>query len=540
MANGGEEPAERIAEGLLRVTEAALAYLDLEDLLGELLDRIVDIVGADTAAILLVEPDGETLAARAAKGLEAEVERAFKLPIGSGFAGRIAETMEPVIIDDLDEATIEILNPVFAEHGVRSLLGVPMVVEGRLVGVLHVGTLEPRKFTPDDAQLLQAVADRAALAIEHDRLFVQHRIAETLQRRLLPTDLPEIPSVGFASRYIPASQASTVGGDWYDVFQLRDGRVAIAVGDVVGHGVWAASLMGELRTALRVTAMETPRPATVLAKLSAFVAERGMESMATCSYAVLDLDRAAITVASAAHPPPLLVTAEGARYIEHDTGPPLGGRPQHDYEEADFRVEPGEVLMLYTDGLIERRGELLSGGLERLAEVAADAPLDSELLCDRVVEALVPNGEDDVAVLAIQNLAPVNGRLELKLNARAEQLVVVRRAIKRWLRNEVVTPADVQATILAANEACSNAIEHAYGPRDATFELRAQRYDNTIEVTIRDYGHWRAARGRDRGRGLELMRAAMDKVEVTPSDAGTTVRLIRRLGQPMLLEAKAA
>jgi anti-sigma regulatory factor (Ser/Thr protein kinase) len=98
----------------------------------------------------------------------------------------------------------------------------------------------------------------------------------------------------------------------------------------------------------------------------------------------------------------------------------------------------------------------------------------------------------------------------------------------------VVTTADVQATILAANEACSNAIEHAYGPRDATFELRAQRYDDTIEVTVRDYGSWRAPRGQDRGRGLELMRAAMDQVEVVPSDAGTTVRLIRRLGQPML------
>jgi anti-sigma regulatory factor (Ser/Thr protein kinase) len=272
----------------------------------------------------------------------------------------------------------------------------------------------------------------------------------------------------------------------------------------------------------------------VLSKLSSFVADCGIESMATCSYAILDLDRAAITVASAGHPPPLLVTSEGTRFIEQNAGPPLGGRPQHRYLETDFRVEPGEILMLYTDGLIERRGQLLADGMDRLASVAAGAPLDAELLCERVVEAMVPNGDDDVAVLAMQNLAPVNGRLELKLSARAEQLVVVRRAIKRWLRNHVVTTADVQATILAANEACSNAIEHAYGPRDATFELRAQRYDDTIEVTVRDYGSWRAPRGQDRGRGLELMRAAMDQVEVVPSDAGTTVRLIRRLGQPML------
>jgi anti-sigma regulatory factor (Ser/Thr protein kinase) len=539
MMEGGDARAERIAEGLLRVTEATLAYLDLDDLLSELLDRIVDILEAETAAILLVEPDGETLAARAAKGIEAEVERGFTLTIGSGFAGRIAATLEPVIIDDLKTTEVDVLNPVFREQGVHSLLGVPMVVEGRLVGVVHVGTLTPRKFTDDDAQLLQAVADRAALAIEHDRLFVQHRIAETLQRRLLPTELPEIPNVGFAARYIPAAEASTVGGDWYDVFQLRDGRVAIAVGDVAGHGVWAASLMGELRTALRVYALETPRPSLVLSKLSRFVSERGLESMATCSYAILDLDRAAITVASAGHPPPLLITADGTRFIEQSAGPPLGGRMHFAYEEADFRVEPAEILMLYTDGLIERRGELLSDGLARLAAVAGEAPLDADLLCDRVLEALVANGDDDVAALAIQNLAPVNGRLELRLNARAEQLVVVRRALKRWLRNEVVTPGDVQATILAASEACANAIEHAYGPRDAVFELRAQRYADTIEVTVRDFGTWRDPRGENRGRGMQLMRAAMDEVEITPSDRGTTVRLIRHLGRPMLLQQAA-
>jgi anti-sigma regulatory factor (Ser/Thr protein kinase)/uncharacterized protein YigA (DUF484 family) len=539
MMEGGDARAERIAEGLLRVTEATLAYLDLDDLLSELLDRIVDILEAETAAILLVEPDGETLAARAAKGIEAEVERGFTLTIGSGFAGRIAATLEPVIIDDLETTEVDVLNPVFREQGVHSLLGVPMVVEGRLVGVVHVGTLTPRKFTDDDAQLLQAVADRAALAIEHDRLFVQHRIAETLQRRLLPTELPEIPNVGFAARYIPAAEASTVGGDWYDVFQLRDGRVAIAVGDVAGHGVWAASLMGELRTALRVYAMETPRPSLVLSKLSRFVSERGLESMATCSYAILDLDRAAITVASAGHPPPLLITADGTRFIEQSAGPPLGGRMHFAYEEADFRVEPAEILKLYTDGLIERRGELLSDGLARLAAVAGEAPLEADLLCDRVLEALVANGDDDVAALAIQNLAPVNGRLELRLNARAEQLVVVRRALKRWLRNEVVTPGDVQATILAASEACANAIEHAYGPRDAVFELRAQRYADTIEVTVRDFGTWRDPRGENRGRGMQLMRAAMDEVEITPSDRGTTVRLIRHLGRPMLLQQAA-
>jgi serine phosphatase RsbU (regulator of sigma subunit)/anti-sigma regulatory factor (Ser/Thr protein kinase) len=539
MPAGEEERARRVAEDLQRVTEAALAYLDLDELLRELLERTVDILEADTAAILLVEADRETLAARAAKGLEEEVERGFRLPIGTGFAGTIARRLEPVVIGDLSRSEIEIVNPLMREKGVRSVLGVPMVVEARLVGVLHVGTLALREFTEDDARLLQAVADRAALAIEHDRLFVQHRIAETLQRRLLPDELPEIPSVGLASQYIPASESTTVGGDWYDVFQLPDGQVAFAVGDVVGHGVWAASLMGELRTALRVYAMEGPRPEVVIGKLSDFVSRRGVESMATCAYATMDLDRAAITVASAGHPPALLVTSKRPRFIEQSVGPPLGATAGYRYSETDFRVEPGEILLLYTDGLIERRGRLLSEGQERLAAAAEEAPLDAELLCTHVLESMATDGADDVAVLAVQNLAPVNGRLELELSARAEQLVVVRRAIRRWLRNDVVTPADVQATILAANEACSNAIEHAYGPRDATFAVRAQRYDGMIEVTVSDSGSWRPPRGTDRGRGLELMRAAMDVVDVQPSDSGTTVRLVRRLGRPMLMAAAA-
>src|SRR4051794_24400021 len=145
-------------EDVQRVTESALAYLDLDDLLAELLDRVTDILDADTAAVLLVEDDGRTLVARAAKGLEEEVERGFRLPIGRGFAGRIAFSREPMVIEDLEQSTIQPVNPLFREKGVRSLLGVPLLVEAEVIGVLHVGSLTQREFKEGDIELLRVVA----------------------------------------------------------------------------------------------------------------------------------------------------------------------------------------------------------------------------------------------------------------------------------------------------------------------------------------------------------------------------------------------
>src|SRR4051794_23244032 len=199
-----QEQAVARLEDVQRLTDAALAYLDLDDLLNELLERVREILRVDTTAVLLVEEDGRMLAARAAKGLEEEVERGFRLPVGRGFAGRVAFTREPVMIEDLEGSTIQPVNPLFAEKGVSALLGVPLVVEGEVIGVLHVGMLVPREFTESDIELLQLVADRVALSIERSRLMVQGQIAETLQRALLPRQLPQVPGLRMAARYLPA------------------------------------------------------------------------------------------------------------------------------------------------------------------------------------------------------------------------------------------------------------------------------------------------------------------------------------------------
>jgi putative methionine-R-sulfoxide reductase with GAF domain len=392
-------------ESLQRVTSAALAYLDLDDLLAELLDRTTEILDADTAAILLLEEDSGALVARAAKGLEEEVERGFKLPVGAGFAGRVAASREPVVIEDVENSPIEIVNPLLREKGVHSLLGVPLIVERRLVGVLHVGTLEPRSFGSDDVHLLRTVGDRAALAIEHGRLADQRSAARHLQRRLLPQALPEIPELELAARYLPASGEVGVGGDWYDVIALPDGRLGVAIGDVVGKGAPAAAYMGELRSALRAYALEGLGPAAALAKLARFVDVQGGQ-MATLAYVIVDAGDFRMRVARAGHPFPLLVHSErGATYLTSAGGPPLGAGQVDGFTEQVSAIEAGSTLLLYTDGLLERKGKGISDPESTLAETAYASAGDPEALCDNVIRRFLREqpSKDDVALLAVHN-----------------------------------------------------------------------------------------------------------------------------------------
>src|SRR5581483_3739985 len=256
-------PAAQLRD-LIRLSDPALSELEFEELLDELLIRVRDRLGGDTAAILLVDPEEQQLVARAAKGIEEEVERGVRIPIGRGFAGRIALERVAIFIADVDHA--DILNPILRQKGIRSLLGVPLIVDGELIGVMHVGSLRPRTFGPNDLAVLQLAAARIAPGIERARLSAalahEHQLATMLQRSLLPNKLTEIADVRAAARYRPATDE--VGGDWYDVFELPRGRVGVAIGDVVGHGVPAAALMGQIRTALHAYALENHSAARTL------------------------------------------------------------------------------------------------------------------------------------------------------------------------------------------------------------------------------------------------------------------------------------
>jgi anti-sigma regulatory factor (Ser/Thr protein kinase)/putative methionine-R-sulfoxide reductase with GAF domain len=516
----------QLLRSMQRIADAGLAYLPQEELLQELLQRISDILSVDTVAILLLE--GDALHARAAKGIEEEVEQGVQIPVGRGFAGRIAAERRPVTIPDVDHA--DILNPILREKGIRSLLGVPLLVQGRVIGVLHVGSLTPRIFSDEDRDVLQLAADRAALAIEQARVYEQRRVAEALQRRLLPRRFSEQLGVEVDARYLPASGAS-LGGDWYDVFAMPGGTIGVAVGDVVGHGVAAAAVMAQLRTALRAYAADGHPSATVVDRVNALMWQFGPLAMTTLVYVVLDPARESLELVNAGHPPALVVGPDTpAAFLPASGGVALGATPTARYESVTHALPTGSTVFLYTDGLVERRGQSIDFGLERLRAIA-EGHTDVEALCSTVLEGMVPESPpDDIAFLAAR-VPPLQDRFETSWPATPASLAPIRQLLRRWLASRGATDAETYDIVVASQEACANAIEHAYGPSPAEFTVAAACDDGRIVVTVRDRGGWRPARGRDRGRGFPMMEALMDALEVRRDEDGTTVILARQLGR---------
>lgn len=510
-------------------SDPKLSELSLEALLTELLVRIQEALKVDTVAILLYETDSNQLVARAANGIEEEVEQGVRLPLGQGFAGRIAAERVPIFIADVNHA--DVLNPILREKGIASLLGVPLIVEGELIGVLHVGSLTPRTFGQDDVAVLQMAAARAAPAIERARLFAEleheHDVSMVLQRSLLPQRLADVVGVNVAARYLPAREE--VGGDWYDVFELPRGRVGVVIGDVVGHGIAAAALMGRLRTALHSYAIEGHGPGRTLELVDRFVQSLNESAMATAAYAVFDTYTSTLQYSTAGHLPPLVISASGVRTLEVTPAPPLGAFPYGRCPEHELSLESGEMLLLYTDGLVERRGVALSAGIDVLATAVSAAQTPEDACTLAVAKLVPPEGlRDDVAIVALQNAA-VPSELNLTLPAEPKTLAHARRILRRWLNERGADEGDVAEITIAVSEACANAIEHAYAPSPATFELHARARDGEITFTIRDGGRWRPPRGQNRGRGLSIIVAAMDDVQIDRTAEGTEVVMRRRI-----------
>ncbi len=367
---------------------------------------------------------------------------------------------------------------------------------------------------------------------ERRELEREHRIAEILQQALLPERLPQLVGIGLAARYVPAEEGSAAGGDWYDVIELSDGGVALVIGDVAGHGTEAASVMGQVRMAVRAFSLEGHAPRVVVGRVHDLL--RSLyegEQMVTMLYLVVDPTTWEATMVNAGHPPPLLLDPRGgATYLETPTGLPVGLNWNLPYEESTALLRPGATLVLYTDGLIDRRDVEVGEGLDRLLEAATDTVgMDIDRLCGMLLEALVPaDASDDVAILAAR-LDPVQERLSLHIPADPARLRSVRRNIGRWLSGHGVPKPDAEDIILASSEACANSIEHAYGPGEGSVDIEAEVDGGEVTIVVRDAGRWRTSRNGDRGRGLPLMEACMDSCTLTRGDAGTEVRMQRRV-----------
>jgi phosphoserine phosphatase RsbU/P len=391
-----DEDGERLRR-LLAVTDAALAQLDIDQLLTDLTFRTRELLGTDTAAVLLLEPSGRDLVATAAAGLEEEVRQGARIPVGEGFAGRIAATAQPLIIDHVDRTTV--INPILIDEHLAVMAGVPLTVSGRVLGVLHVGSRSPRTFTDDDIELLRMVADRAARAAQARLSRVERQTTVALQRSLLPARPPEVPGLDVAARYIPGAEVG-VGGDWYDLFRLPSGHVGVVIGDVAGSGLRAAVIMGRIRSALRAYALETNDPADVLTRLDRKVQLFEPNAMATVAYAVIDPTHSTVTVSLAGHLPPILLDVDGpARLLWAPADLPLGAHPGARRRATTVPVP--DALLLYTDGLVERRDRHIDEGLSTL--VAALSAGTADDLCSQAIatQHRMPT-TDDVALIAIR------------------------------------------------------------------------------------------------------------------------------------------
>ncbi len=334
----------------------------------DLLSRARSEFTADTVAVLLLDPAGVYLDTYAAVGIELTVRERVRVPMGKGFAGRIAKERAPLVIEEVNDNNV--VNPVLRRHGVRSLLGVPLLYADDLIGVLHVGSLTPRRFTRVEVERLQEFGGHVSRAVQ-DQIALEERSATVaLQRSLLPSKLPDVPGLDLSARYLHAT--GDLGGDWYDVLALPEGRVGLVMGDVAGHGFPAAVIMGRLRSALRAYALEYADPADVLRRLDRKIQHFEPGVFATVLYAVAEPPYCMVQVSSAGHPAPLLLHAD--RPSELTSVPP--DLPMGVATDVPRRTSTVARAGRHRAGAVHRRAGRAptAGGLPRPAAAAARRP----------------------------------------------------------------------------------------------------------------------------------------------------------------------
>ncbi|MFD9734889.1 SpoIIE family protein phosphatase [Umezawaea sp. NPDC059074] len=355
----------------------------------------------------------------------------------------------------------------------------------------------------------------------------EHEIAETLQRSLLPRRLPELPRLAASARYLPASALAQTGGDWYEVLQISDTTVALSVGDVVGKGPTAAAVMGQLRTALAISLLDGHSPAAALERLDAFALRVNGAAGSTCACLTFDWSTGLLRWAVAGHPPPVLVNAGAARFLDEGGGPVLGVRGRDAYREEMAVLAPGASVVLYTDGLVERRDAPIDTGLERLLDaVRAGGGLAPDALAHEVTDALLADGhDDDVALLAVRYLP--ESLVRRGVPAESVQLGVMRRAVEEWASGTGLSPDALDDLQLALGEAAANAVDHAYPHDPGDFDYEVTRTaEGRIDVVVRDRGRWRPepTDNGNRGRGVRIIEALSERAVFDRGPTGTTLR----------------
>jgi serine/threonine-protein kinase RsbW len=461
--------------------------------------------------------------------LDEEIEprariEAFLDAVVPGFATLAYVDLEQ---DDDHDAPLRVAR----EDGLRAptpieLVTLPLATHNETFGSVTFGR---PAFTTGDHALATELGRRLANALENARLYERERkIAETLQQSLLPRFVPQVPGARVWARYLPGTDL-VVGGDFWDVIELPCQRLLLVVGDVAGRGERAAIVMGRLRTVIRASTDGDTTPAALLAVLNRFLVDHEDE-MATCLCAVFDQTTGALRIANAGHPPLLRLGTDGeASYVGGATGVPIGVRPFTTYGEETFTVEAGETLMLFTDGLVERRDEPIDARLDLLARRTREAVAAGDGWCDRVVDAMIgARRDDDVALLGVRIERLRTPELDIEVPAELAYLRTVRDRIRTWLSARETEAADIEAVLLAVGEATGNAAVHAYGALGGRMRLAASIDGDRLSVSVSDDGTWRPPRDAQ-GRGLDIIEQLSDEMDVATDDRGTTLTFSRRL-----------
>ena len=421
-----------------------------------------------------------------------------------------------------------------------SLISAPIVLRGEPLALLVLCmSSSKRRYGGEELHVVRDLARRAAMALENSQLYDAERgLSRTLQLSLLGECAVESRSVAVATRYVPGTAGLEIGGDWYDVLERDDGRILAVVGDVVGHGVAAATTMGKLRSAVGALGLVVESTPALLDRLDQFAGRIDHAHFGTVAAVILEPETGDIRYSLAGHPPPLVVSPDGhAEFLDGGQGLPLGvdsvltrGRT-----EAAARLAPESTLILFTDGLVERRDTSLDEGLQRLlAAASTHRDCEPEQLCDELIADLVDAPRDDVVVVCLR-LEPAGvKRFGRRFPAEPEAVPLVRHALREWLGDHALPRADVFDILLACGEATANAVEHPYVDQAGETVLDVRLRGDELVARVRDFGRWRTeARSNGRGRGIQIMRALMDDVHFHVTGKGTTVVMRRRLAVEM-------
>ena len=443
---------------------------------------------------------------------------------------RTSESELYEVIDDsvlqaaaVDERHLALLRSV----GMISGMIVPLRARGRVLGVMTLVQAESgRTFTLDDVRFAEILAARAALAYDNARSYTkEQRVADTFQRASLPSALPQLPGIRLHATYLPGGSESEVGGDWYDAFQLPSGRLAISIGDVAGKGLRAAVAMANARPALRGCALEGLKPAELLERVNQQLAYEG-SGMITALFGILDPVDLEFTFATAGHPSPLIGYADGRVERLTAKGLPLGLFADSTYEETTVSLEPGSLLVCYTDGLIEFDHDIVAGEKILQEAVSGEMKLQTPDPSAAIVRRVILRApQDDVAVLTLSISARPVDHVNLSTTSAPSNARVIRQALRRFALSIGLDEPQTVNLLTASGEAISNVIEHAYGINQGPLYVHAFRDNNELVVKVSDHGVWRKRQRPGSGRGLPLMRALMQKVDVEHGEKGTIVSL---------------